>query len=125
MKDYKIPGTDNIIEKGVQVFIPVMPLHMDEKYYEEPEKFNPDRFNEINSAGKNIANRPYLPFGDGPRNCIGARLGKIQTKVGLIMMLQKFRFELDEKFRKNQIKFDPRVLLIAPLDGIHLRVCRR
>lgn len=54
-----------MIEKGVQIFIPAMPLHYDEAYYEEPHKFMPERFNEVNSAGKNIVNRPYLPFGEG------------------------------------------------------------
>lgn len=65
MKDYPIPGTNKVIEKGVEVFIPVYGLQRDEKYYEEPDKFNPDRFNEENSAGKNLLNRPYMPFGEG------------------------------------------------------------
>lgn len=65
VKDYKIPGTDLIIEKGVEVHIPLFALHRDEQYYEEPHKFLPERFNEANSAGKNNVNRPYLPFGEG------------------------------------------------------------
>lgn len=64
VKEYRIPGTNHVIEKGVQVFIPALGLQMDEKYYDAPEQFIPDRFNEENSAGKNILNRPYLPFGD-------------------------------------------------------------
>ena len=67
VKEYQIPGSDRIIEKGAQIFIPVMALHKDERYYENPEKFDPERFNEENSGGKNIVNRPYLPFGEGPR----------------------------------------------------------
>lgn len=65
MNDYKIPGTNGkILEKGVEVFIPVLGLHRDPIYYEEPNKFDPDRFNEHSVAGKNIVNRPYLPFGN-------------------------------------------------------------
>lgn len=71
VKEYKIPGTNHVIEKGVKVYIPAMGSHMDEKYFKQPEKFIPDRFNEENSIGKSILNRPYLPFGEGPRNCIG------------------------------------------------------
>lgn len=65
VKDYKITGTNKIIEKGVQIFIPAFPLQRDEQYYPEPEKFKPERFNEDNPAGKNLSNRPYLPFGEG------------------------------------------------------------
>lgn len=65
VKDYQIPGTNQIIEKNVQILIPVFALQRDEKYYEEPIKFKPERFNEQNSAGKNILNRPYLSFGEG------------------------------------------------------------
>lgn len=63
VKDYKIPGTNKIIEIGVEVMIPMFSLHRDEKYYENPNVFDPDRFNEENSAGKNYLNRPYYPFG--------------------------------------------------------------
>lgn len=65
VKDYQIPGTDLVIEKGVEIFIPAYAIQRDEKYYENPEQFDPSRFNEENSADKNSA--PYLPFGDGPR----------------------------------------------------------
>lgn len=65
VSDYKIGSTGQTIEKGVEIFIPVFAMHRDEKYYPNPLKFDPERFNEGNSAGKNQTNRPYLPFGDG------------------------------------------------------------
>ena len=80
LNDYKIPGTDKIIEKGVQIIIPAMALHNDEAYYKEPNKFDPDRFNEENSEGKNIGNRPFFPFGEGQRNCIGNTNVLLSTK---------------------------------------------
>ena len=54
-----------LIEKGIKMLIPVQGLHYDPKYFPNPEKFNPDRFK------VNIPTGVYLPFGDGPRNCIG------------------------------------------------------
>lgn len=63
MNDYKIPGTNKIIEKGVEVMIPIFSIHRDELYFERPHEFDPDRFNEENSVGKNHLNRPYYPFG--------------------------------------------------------------
>lgn len=126
VNDYRIPGTNQIIEKDVQVFISVMGLHWDEKYYEQPEKFDPERFSEENSIGKTILNRPYIPFGDGPRNCIGMRLGKMQTKVGLVVMLQKFRFELNDRDRgSDEMKFDPKCFVLSKQGGVHLYAFKR
>lgn len=98
---------------------------MDEKYYKDPSKFDPDRFSEANLAGKNQINQPYLPFGDGPRNCIGLRLGKMQTKVGLVMMLQKFKFGLNDEAKHYEMKFDPNIFLLCPKDKIRLCVFKR
>lgn len=67
--DYTIPDTDIVIEKGTRVLIPAYGLHHDPDYFPDPDKFDPDRFSEENK-GK-IPSYAYLPFGDGPRNCIG------------------------------------------------------
>lgn len=125
MNDYQIPGTTNIIEKGTEVFIPAHALQMDEKYYDEPKKFKPERFLEEESSGKNFLNRPYMPFGDGPRNCIGMRLGKMQTKVGLILMLQKFKYELEPTLVNQEMEFDPKLFLLAPRVNVRLRISKR
>jgi len=67
--DYPIPGTDFVLKKGDAIAIPIISLHHDEEFFPEPEKFDPERFSPEN---KNKIN-PYafLPFGQGPRNCIG------------------------------------------------------
>lgn len=125
VKEYQIPGTNQIIEKGVEVYISVLGLHRDGQFYEEPDKFNPVRLSEESCAGKNLVNRPYIPFGDGPRNCIGLRLGKLQTKVGLISMLQKFKYELDESLKNGDIEFDTRHFLLQPRNDFYLHVSKR
>lgn len=125
VKDYQIPGTNITIEKGVELFIPALGLHRDEKYYDEPLKFDPDRFSDESSAGTNQVTRPYYPFGDGPRNCIGMRLGKMQTQVGLVLMLQKFRYELHDGLKNGELKFDPTQFLLSPLGGLSLRIFKR
>lgn len=130
VKDYKIPGTNCIIEKGVQTFIPIYGLQRDEKYYEQADKFRPERFIEESSAGKSLTDRPYYPFGDGPRNCIGMRLGKLQTKVGIVLMMRDangthFKYELEERYKKNEMKFDPNQVLLSPLGGLKLHIRRR
>lgn len=125
MKDYQIPGTNKIIEKGIEVFIPAYALQMDAKFYEEPEKFKPERFYEEISSGKNLSNKPYIPFGDGPRNCIGMRLGKMQTKVGLVLMLQKFKYAMEPNLKNWDMEFDPKLFLLSPRVKVNLRIIKR
>lgn len=125
VQDYQIPGTDKLIEKGIEVIIPVFPLQRDEKYYNEPNKFNPDRFDDETPAGKDQLNRPYLPFGDGPRNCIGIRLGKMQTKVGLVLMLQNHKYEFDDGLKKCEMELDPKSFLLTPRGGLNLNIFKR
>lgn len=125
VKDYKIPNTRQIIENGTGIMIPVYALHMDEKYYDEPLRFDPERFSEENSIGKKQVNRPFMPFRDGPRSCIAMRLGTMQIKIGLVMMLQKFRFEIENKSKIGEMNFDSKSFRLAPVGGIELRILRR
>lgn len=68
-KDYKVPDSDITIPRGTKVQIPVYSLHHDPKYYPDPERFDPDRFTEEEKGQRYPYT--YLPFGDGPRGCIG------------------------------------------------------
>lgn len=68
-RDYVIPNTNMVIEKNMIVILPLLSIHRNDEYYPEPEKFDPERFNEINKGM--IPSNVYMPFGDGPRICIG------------------------------------------------------
>lgn len=68
-KDYTIPGTDIVIEKDTFTHIPTLGLHMDPEYFPNPEQFDPERFNKENK--ENIKDFTYIPFGEGPRMCLG------------------------------------------------------
>lgn len=96
-EDFEIPGTHLVIEKGKLLMISVLGLHRDPEIYEDPMKFKPERF--LNSPnGTNKANGLfYLPFGDGPRYCIGMKLAKFIMKVGVLSVLSKFSVEFDDK----------------------------
>jgi len=92
-KDYTLPNSDIIIEKGTNVQIPVLGLHMDPEFYPNPERFNPENF-----SPESKAKRPditWIPFGEGPRQCIGLRFGVMQSKIGIVALLKDFRFTLD------------------------------
>lgn len=94
-------------------------MHHDPEYYENPEEFNPERF-----TSENVAKRhPYtfLPFGDGPRNCIGMRFGMMQTRMGLIALLRNFKFSTSSK-TQIPIVFKAGVPTVTPNSGVWLKV---
>lgn len=69
VRPYTIPGTNVTIDPGVKISIPLVALQNDPQYFDNPKEFRPERF-----APEEVANRHkfvYLPFGDGPRSCIG------------------------------------------------------
>lgn len=72
-KDYPIPNTDLVIKEGTPIIISHLGLMNDEKNFPQPEKFMPDRFSEDNPNYNQIA---LIPFGDGPRTCIGKKIFK-------------------------------------------------
>uniref|UniRef100_A0AAT9UTH1 Cytochrome P450 6PW3 n=1 Tax=Maconellicoccus hirsutus TaxID=177089 RepID=A0AAT9UTH1_MACHI len=90
VKKYQIPGTEVYIDKGTEVFIPVSGLHTDERYFPDPERFLPERFEDRNPEFRDA----YLPFGAGPRSCIGFRFALMSVKLALIYLLRNFNLEL-------------------------------
>lgn len=124
-QNYKIPGTDVVIEKGTLVLFSTSGLQYDPKYYNEPRKFNPERYSDAEKAGKGFIEMPNLTFGEGPRNCLGMRLGKLQSKVAIILLLQKFKFELADEHKNTELKLHPLAAVKTPINGINLIVTKR
>ncbi|XP_040828678.1 cytochrome P450 3A6-like isoform X1 [Ochotona curzoniae] len=88
-KDIEINGI--FIPKGTIVGIPIYVFHRNPKYWTEPCEFRPERFNKKNKD--KIHPYAYLPFGAGPRNCIGRRFALINLKLALIRLMQNFSFK--------------------------------
>jgi cytochrome P450 family 6 len=70
-KDFVIPNTKLLIPAGTNIMVPINALHHDERYWENPEKFDPERFTLENVKKRHPFS--YLPFSEGPRICIGLR----------------------------------------------------
>lgn len=69
--------------------------------------------------------RPFLAFGDGPRSFIATRLGKMQAKIGVVLMLWKFKFELCDKYKNQELQINPCAYPKSPINGINLKVMSR
>jgi cytochrome P450 family 6 len=125
-EDYKIPDSDLVIPKGMGLMIPVLGFHRDPEIFENPMAFKPERFlNSPNGEGK-AKGLFYLPFGDGPRNCIGMRLGKVLTKLGLAIVLSKYSIEFcDKTMADSELKFDTVQFILTPTKTFNLRVMPR
>lgn len=68
-KEYTFPEINLSIHEDVKVIIPIQAIQMDEKYFNEPNRFDPERFSfGSKDARKNFV---YLAFGEGPRACVG------------------------------------------------------
>lgn len=140
IKDYKIDDdqTKFVIEKGQYLWIPVIGLHYNPEYFPNPDKYDPERFNDENI--KNIVPGTYIPFGIGPRNCIGkvnfiffiaiiivhffikisaSRFALMSVKTIIVQLVKNFTFDRCDKtlYPMKMGKF--RVL---PDEGIHLEL---
>lgn len=59
-------------------------------------------------------------------NCIGARLGKLQSKIGLVHMLRHYNFEYaDKKLQQKEIEIHPRSFVLAPKETIYIKATKR
>ncbi|KAH0946702.1 hypothetical protein HN011_009582 [Eciton burchellii] len=121
-ESYQIPGTDVVIEKGTKVLVPIYAIHHDPLYYKNPDVFDPDRFLDENKKLRD--NYAFLPFGDGPRICIGMRFAYMQTKIGLVTLIENFETELSEK-TITPLQFEPTTFTLTSKYDIWLKIRRR
>ncbi|KAK1122046.1 hypothetical protein K0M31_009891 [Melipona bicolor] len=120
-EDYTFNSTKVTIPKGTLLWIPVFAIHRDPDIYPDPEKYDPERFAEDNF--KDIQPMHYMPFGHGPRNCIGARFAFYQTKIGLIKILRNNKIDVCPK-TPIPYKFNPFAFILTPSTPLYLKMTR-
>ncbi|XP_071921577.1 protein LUTEIN DEFICIENT 5, chloroplastic-like isoform X2 [Coffea arabica] len=83
------------IRRGEDIFISVWNLHHCPKRWEEAERFNPERW-PLDGPNPNETNQDfsYLPFGGGPRKCVGDMFASFETIVAVSMLVQRFNFQM-------------------------------
>ncbi|XP_024867536.1 probable cytochrome P450 6a13 [Temnothorax curvispinosus] len=121
MSSHTFVGINVSIPKSQKIWIPIYAIHRDPDIYSKPDVFDPERFDEETVQSRHPM--AYLPFGDGPRNCIGARFAVYQSKVGLVKILRNYKVETCEKTPIPYVN-DPKARILAPKGGLHLKIIK-
>ncbi|MEX1369422.1 MAG: cytochrome P450 [Nannocystaceae bacterium] len=103
---------DYVIPTGTIVAVSPWVMHRHPGLWEQPERFDPERFAPGRAEGR--PKHAYLPFGAGPRVCIGNNFALMEAKIILTSVAQRYRIEVD---RPDEVALDPRVTL-RPRDGM-------
>jgi cytochrome P450 len=96
------------------VMLPIYALHRHHDLWKNPDQFDPERF----ADGYRPERYSYLPFGDGPRICIGAQFATIEAKIILATLISRFKFERIEGRDPKPVM----VLTLRPEGGVPLKV---
>lgn len=107
------------IEAGVTVLIMPWTLHRHELYWDKPRAYIPERFLPENRA--KIGRFQFLPFGAGPRVCIGATFALQEAVIALAVLMHRFRFDMTDKTRPWPVQ----KLTTQPQNGLPMRVTPR
>ncbi|MDO8881642.1 MAG: cytochrome P450 [Pseudotabrizicola sp.] len=99
---------------GDTVILPIYALHRHHALWDQPDSFNPDRFAEP----KLVDRYAYLPFGDGPRICIGANFALQEAVIILATLLARFRFDLVPGKAPKPVM----ILTLRPEGGVWLAI---
>ena len=86
-------GKSYVLPIGARVMIDIIGLHMDQRYWKNPKIFDPNRFLISCTDSEKIESGSYIPFGGGPRTCIGNIFGLLEVKLALVQLYRKYRFE--------------------------------
>uniref|UniRef100_A0A8C5FPY4 Forkhead box K1 n=1 Tax=Gadus morhua TaxID=8049 RepID=A0A8C5FPY4_GADMO len=110
-----------VIPKGTVVMVPLWVMHRDPDLWPNPEEFKPERFSKENKD--TIDPYTYMPFGAGPRNCIGMRFALVMMKLAMVEILQKFSFAVCDQ---TEIPLELDVMgLLAPKRPLRLQLVPR
>lgn len=112
-------GTTLHLPKGESVLVMPWTLHRHELYWDRPRHFIPERF--LPENRDRIHRFQYLPFGAGPRICIGATFALQEAVIALAVLMKRYRFDISA----NTKAWPVQRLTTQPLNGIVLRVSER
>ncbi|MBX3012211.1 MAG: cytochrome P450 [Caldilineaceae bacterium] len=107
------------IPKGSTVAISTYVMHRDPALYPDPERFDPERFTPANEAA--LPKSAYLPFGGGPRICIGNSFAMLEARLILLTVLQRFHLQLKPGYQVRA----QQLFTLRPKGGLPMQVQTR
>ncbi|XP_037947260.1 probable cytochrome P450 6a17 [Teleopsis dalmanni] len=119
LERYETDDPHYYLDKGTFILIPVTGIHYDPDIYPEPEIFKPERFTPEEIQNRHVCS--WLPFGEGPRNCIGMRFGQMQVSIGLVNLLRNFKFTVAPE-TQIPYKLITKSFVMNAENGIYLNV---
>ncbi|CAG2103506.1 unnamed protein product [Medioppia subpectinata] len=87
-EDYKLGDTGITIPKGTTVDVDIQSIHHNPEYYPNPDRWDPERFMPENRD--QLVPYTYMPFGMGPRNCVGMRFALMEAKTAIAHLVNKY-----------------------------------
>ncbi|KAK5646912.1 hypothetical protein RI129_005376 [Pyrocoelia pectoralis] len=114
--NYQISDESFVVDKGTPIYIPLLGLHYDPVYFPNPNVFDPERFSDGNE--KNSFH--YLPFGEGPRKCIGERFAVMAIKSAIVEILSQFKLQPTLNTPPS-IHFSPYSFFLSSMEQIPLK----
>ncbi|XP_010044348.2 cytochrome P450 CYP749A22 [Eucalyptus grandis] len=107
-----------VLPANSQIFIPTLKLHHDPEIWgEDVHEFKPERFSEGIAKATNNNAVVFIPFGFGPRSCVGMSFAAAEAKITFSMILQRYTFELSPTY----IHCPGHLLTIRPQHGLQIR----
>ncbi|EDV44045.1 uncharacterized protein Dana_GF16231 [Drosophila ananassae] len=119
-QDYPVPDSKLVIRKGTPIVISLIGMHRDADNFPDPLSYQPERYLE---ESKSFNQAAYMPFGEGPRHCIGARMGKVNVKLALAKVLSNFNVDISPE--KREIEFGPHGITLMAEGGVPVRISRK
>ncbi|XP_052028244.1 steroid 17-alpha-hydroxylase/17,20 lyase [Apodemus sylvaticus] len=100
------------IPKDTHVIVNLWALHHDENEWDQPDRFMPERFLDPTGSHLVMPSQSYLPFGAGPRSCIGEALARQELFVIMALLLQRFDFDVSDNKQLPCLVGDPKVVFL-------------
>ena len=107
---------DHVVPEGSEVLVGVYAIHHDDRFWDDPDAFDPSRW-----VDRDRSADAYLPFGAGPRRCLGATFARVEARVVLATLLRRFRFESTDP---GELELSPQ-MTTQPAGPVPMRVRRR
>ncbi|ESO81948.1 hypothetical protein LOTGIDRAFT_170488 [Lottia gigantea] len=118
-EDVTIDGIQ--FKQGMPIKIMTCVMNQDKEIFPEPDKFIPERFSKQESEKRHPMS--WLPFGAGPKMCVGVKLGLLKCKLTVVQILRNYHIETSSETEiPIKTKLHP---ILAPKNGVHIKLVPR